>query len=226
MGPGSVVRRLRQERFWTLEDLRDAAQQSPVLKGKSKSWFALFETNGVRPQEELRGAFASVFGLSLKEFDAMWRGLGKPLQTAENAGIPVVNLSPAGTPINYHDHGITSRIGHRYLPRDGDTKSEDLFAVQVVGDSMSPRIMEGDDVILWPVPDGYPESQLEAKVVFVHFRDDDTNCLARVHWLKEQDPERGRRLELRKDNPKHKSRKVWFADLDQFAVMVQFRGKA
>lgn len=225
---GDCIRGLRQQREWTLEDIRDHAKGMglPLLGDKTMQWFALVETGKVKARAELREEFASLFKMTLAQFDAGWQHKNKPFQTAEDPGIPVINLTPAGDPINYLEHGVSSRQGYTYITRDDETKNAELFAVKVVGDSMTPRICEGDLVILWPVPEEYPMEALEGKVVYVHFKESDTNQLARLHWLDEEDPELGRRLELLKDNPKSKKRRVYFSELDQLALMVQFRGRA
>jgi transcriptional regulator with XRE-family HTH domain len=213
-----VVRRLREERGLTQAELAERFKKTP-------QWIFSVETSRIKLREPLRAKFANAFGITLADFDRMWQHSTMPLQTAENKGIPIINKTPAGEALNYQEYGVSSRHGHAYLPRDEDTRSEELFAVQVVGDSMLPRIREGDHAILWPIPEGYPEEQLDGRVVFVHFQADDTCQIARLHWMDDTDKELGRRVELRKDNPKFKGRKVWFSELDQLAVVVQIRGK-
>jgi transcriptional regulator with XRE-family HTH domain len=213
-----VVRRLREERGLTQAELAQRFK-------KTGQWVWSVETGRIKLKEPLRAKFAIAFGITLADFDRMWQRTKKPPRVKEDRGIPVINKTPAGEALNYQEYGVGSKHRHTYLSRDEETRSEEFFAVQVVGDSMLPRIREGDYAIMWSIPNNYPNKELEGRVVFVHFPADDTCQIARLYWLEDIDDQLGQRVELRRDNPIHKALQVWFSEIDRLALVVQLRGK-
>lgn len=61
----------------------------------------------------------------------------------KNVTIPVLGRVAAGVPINVEE----DVIGYEEIPLEW-TRSSDIFALQIQGDSMEPRILEGDVVIV------------------------------------------------------------------------------
>lgn len=140
---GRLVQRLRKERGWTLRDLAEKI-------GMSHANISAKEVGriGIKPDE--RKMFAEAFGLTLDQFDSMWRpDQEQALRTS--AGIPVINAAPAGRVVDYdHVHYDEFNTAHEYLPRAG-IEDKLAYAVVIVGDSMEPTLVEGDRVVFAPV---------------------------------------------------------------------------
>lgn len=175
-----------------------------------------------------RARIAQAFNLRLEEFDAMWSGTVAPRDPDEHAAderpagrIPVINSAPAGEVVNYEEWGVDSRDGFRYIDR-GSLVGGNLFAVEVVGESMETALFAGDEVVLrWmdPHQDGGHEPLHDGTVVFVRFSDDAPRAgctLAR--WYFNRD-----RITLRKDNPRFPPETYSREAISQVGKFVQRR---
>lgn len=215
---GEVIQRLREERGWTLKQLADKAKMPASVihqreKGKTR----------VKPDEY--AIWAEVFDVPLDSFLRMWQQSSLPLRTAEDRGIPIINKAPAGSAWNYESHGVSSRDGHSYMQRLPGEESDDLFAVEVIGDSMEPELREKDLVVLWPVAPGVPPESVDGRIVLASFNEENGGgvCLAKMKLTGESDDHLGLRATLLKLNPKHKSRDIWLTDLDRLASAVRLQ---
>lgn len=106
--------------------------------------------------------------------------------------IPIINKTPAGPARDYED------VGHNHydhLPMSPEMVGDpEAFAVEVIGDSMTPEFQPGDKIILSPrlkIRDG--------DVVFVRFdgSNDGECCLKRAFDLGDQ-------VRLESDNKRHR----------------------
>lgn len=178
--------------------------------------------SSITPPE--RRAFAKAFGLSLDQFDELWRGR-QVHSTPGPTGIPIVNAAPAGGFVDMFGDQIAQAEYHDaddYLDRDADTRDPLLFAVRVVGPSMYPSIRPGDHLVFSPVL-GVPrpaKHAVEGDVVFVRVGRDGPEhgvTIGRYHPIS---PEI---LEIRKDNPACPTLRIETRYLEQLAVCVQRR---
>ena len=126
------LRKAMSLKGWRQVDLKNALGESD---GQISSWY-----NGrYRPNAEAMARIANVLGVSVDYL------LGKeeppaadPPKTHE---VPVLGKVAAGVPISAQ----VDIIGTVYTEKDGE-----LYALRIKGDSMSPRIMDGDTVLVHP----------------------------------------------------------------------------
>jgi len=210
---GEVIKRLREERGWTLDDLEERA-------GLSRAAIHMRESGKTRVKADEIPLWAGVFEIGVDSFKRMWQDSSLNLRAAENAGIPIVNRAPAGPAWDYEGYGVSSRDGHSYLSRLPGEESDDLFAVEVVGDSMLPELRSGDLLVLWPVSPGVPPQTIDGRIVLASFAQEHGGgvSLAQIKFTGMTDAHRGLAAKLVKLNPKHKSRDIWLTDLDRLAV--------
>ncbi|MEM6457835.1 MAG: LexA family transcriptional regulator [Planctomycetota bacterium] len=201
---GTAIKRLREERGWTQTRLGkkvglDGTNIARRERGDTK----------VKPSE--RYQFAEAFGLSLAKFDDTWRVFNTE-RTRGGRGIPLINKAPAGEVHDYEEYGVDSGQGHEYLDY-GDIRDDQAFAVEIVGNSMQPRLNEGDRVIFSYCDPYRDDGKLTpGRIVFVRFAEGevpkmysnesrsgpqlDGGCMvARFYPLNEG------QILLRKDNP-------------------------
>lgn len=211
---GQLVRRLREERGWTLEQLAERlAISTSTLAKKERGEVS------IKPPE--RQQFAQAFKLTLDEFDEQWRG-SRLDRSVGGPGIPVINRAPAGQVIDYEEYGVDSGQGMEYLDW-GDIRDDLAFAVIVVGDSMEPSLHEGDYLILSSLSLPRPKVKLEdGAVVFVRFGPDSgrPGCTI-ARWYGQSDGS----IILRKDNARHPPIVCRRDDLEQLAVAIEKRSK-
>lgn len=189
---GAAIKRLREERGWTQQQLADAV-------GMDQTGIARRESGKTRVKPPERPRFAQAFGMSLLDFDQEWRR-GTVARSQGGPGIPIINRAPAGRVTDYEEYGIDSGQGYAYVDR-GDIDVALAFGVQVVGDSMEPRLNEGDQVILSPCDPYQPsENLVNGKIVFVRFTVDAGGGCVLARFFLENDG----KVRLQKDNPAHK----------------------
>jgi SOS-response transcriptional repressor LexA len=210
---GTAIKWLREERGWTQEELGakvglDGTNIARRESGKTK----------VKPEE--RHKFAAAFGMSLIEFDERWRQW-TVTRTRGGPGIPIINRAPAGEVRDYEEYGVDSGQGFEYVDA-GDIDDPLAFGVIVVGDSMEPRLKEGDYVILSPVDPYKPTDKLaNGKIVFVRFTADHDGGCVLARFFAEKDGQ----IRLQKDNPNYKAIVCDRNDIVSVAVAVERREK-
>lgn len=225
MSIGQAIRQLREEREWGLRDL--AAKVTALGLPLSHQAVQTREKGAVPVNPRERKIFARVFELSLEDFDKRWRGSKLDRTDGDESGrrgIPVINRAPAGMVIDYNEYGVDSGQGYEYIERG--TVDDDLaFAVVVVGDSMEPRLHEGDYLIFSPLNVPKPRAALDVGcVAFIRFAPDSKKvgcCLARFMG---KGPDG--KLRFSKDNPKHKGHVLAPTEIEQLAVAVERRSRA
>jgi transcriptional regulator with XRE-family HTH domain len=210
---GQAIRQLRKEQGLTLEELSEKM-------GMSIQSIQRRETGNAEVKPPERKAFAAAFGMSVDEFDQRWRAT-RIEQTRGGTGIPVINRAPAGSIIDYEEFGVDSGQGYEYIDYGGLPENEHLFAVVIVGDSMTPTLQDGDRVIFRPLDSYRPRTKWEdGRVCFVRFNEDydEPGCtVARVRSTGNG------HLMLIKDNPAHSARIVGREMISQIAVAVERR---
>lgn len=139
MKMGDYIRKLRQEKGLSQEQL--GALLDPVVnRGAVNKWEKGRVENIKRTHIQ---QMAQIFGISPVElmcFDDVDLSSARPIH--ETKRVPVVGRVAAGIPILAEENIID------YISVSEETDTEDLFALVISGDSMAPRIMDGDIVIV------------------------------------------------------------------------------
>jgi SOS-response transcriptional repressors (RecA-mediated autopeptidases) len=110
------------------------AKNFDVTRQAAGSW----ET-GTIPREPILSGLANFFNVSTD----FLLGIDQPNSPADWIEIPILGRIVAGTPIE----AITDIIGYEEIPPKL-AKTGEFFALQVTGDSMFPRVCDGDVVIV------------------------------------------------------------------------------
>lgn len=140
-----IVKNLRIEFNFTQEDLSKRLEIS-------KSTVAMWETGKRLPSPELYGALADVFNVDMDYLmgrtnvkrKVSYNFFGKEYSSSTSAvSIKVLGRVAAGIPINAIEEIIDTEEISEELAKTGE-----FFGLQIHGDSMEPRICEGDVVIV------------------------------------------------------------------------------
>lgn len=210
---GTLIRGLR------IGKRLDLLQLSCMLQTSARR-LELVEAGAVFPPAVERRAWASKLGFTdLLDFDRHWRDGWARVTRAHREGlIPVINKAPAGIPVDYQEFGIDSGVGYEYVPRSAQMDKHDiLFAVIVIGDSMSPAYREGDLVVFRPVT---PFERLpEGSPVFVRFSAQRDHACTFKNIARHTDGQ----LELRPENPAHATLIVAPDQIDRMSLAIERR---
>lgn len=125
---------LREKKELTQQQLADAL-------GISRSTIGMYEKGNREPDFETLEAIADFFNIN------MGRLIGD-LAPTKGKWIPVLGYVRAGIPMDAVEYIIDYEEISEEMARKGD-----FFALQIKGDSMEPRITEGDVVIVRKQPD-------------------------------------------------------------------------
>ena len=125
---------LREKKELTQQQLADAL-------GISRSTIGMYEKGNREPDFETLEAIADFFNIN------MGRLIGD-LAPQKGKWIPVLGLVRAGIPMDAVEYIIDYEEISEDMARQGE-----FFALQIKGDSMEPRIKEGDVVIVRKQPD-------------------------------------------------------------------------
>lgn len=180
----------------------------------------LVEAGAIFPPAGERRAWALRLGFTdLIDFDRHWRdGWTRVTRAHRDGFIPVINKAPAGPPVDYEEFGIDSGVGYEYVPRSEAMDEHDvLFAVIVIGDSMSPAYREGDLVVFRPVSQN--ERVPDGSAVFVRFTAERDHTCTFKNIIRHPDGQ----LELRPQNPAHKTILVAPQAIDRMSLAVERR---
>lgn len=158
---GDFQKRLRQAMFMKHIRQKDIAERTGISDGKISSY-----VNGrYKPNAEALAKIALALGV-----DAAWlAGEGPDVDPADLMvrdykfqPVPIVGRVAAGAPIFAVENQVDTIMVH-------DNRTG-LFGLRVVGDSMSPRIMDGDLVIV------YQQDTAEDGDIIVALVDDEATC--------------------------------------------------
>lgn len=214
---GQAIRRLREERGWTRSELGEKI-------GLNEENVARREKGMTKVEAAERFTFAKAFHLSIVEFDEAWR-LFHATRTQGGRGIPLINKAPAGEAVDFEEFGIDSGQGYEYLDF-GDIRDDQAFALEIVGDSMKPRLNEGDRVIFtYCDPYRGNEKLTDGKIVFVRFGEHKSSpgcdaCMVARFFRTDEG-----RILLRKDNPAWEPLSVEREAIVQMAIAIERREK-
>jgi SOS-response transcriptional repressor LexA len=187
--------------------------------GTTPGRLQLVETGAVFPAAIERRMWASKLGFAdLADFDHQWRdGWARVTAALRDGYVPIINKAPAGSPVDYEEYGIDSGVGFEYIPRTVGMEGELLFAVIVIGDSMSPVFVEGDLVIFRPIrqddliPDG--------SHVFVRFTAERQHGCTFKSVYRRADG----KLDLRPENPGYKTIIASGDEIERMALAIEKR---
>lgn len=205
---GLAIKELRQRRGLTVRELASKVNLS-------FSRVAAIERSGNLHPSKL-DVFATALGVSSEQLERETLRL----TAAAKLGIPLINVTPAGNVLDYTEWGTTSKDAPSYIDRDSDTQSDRLFALKIVGNSMSPTIEEGDICVFRSIDQENDEPPSPGSIVYVHLGNDAKHvggCCGRFYPLDAST------YRIRKDNPAHKSFDVNAEHVDQLAVCIQRR---
>lgn len=166
-----------------------------------------------------RKALATLFGMSLEQFDEKWRATKREMwDTGEM--IPVINRGPAGL-VYDHEEAHQNGAASEFIDR-GDIRDRDVFALIITGESMMPTLRDGDYVVFKPVQK-YREITIEpGTIVYVRMVDDaghDAGCTIARYFVE------GTLVSFQKDNPKFPRIIVPGERITQLATFVEMRRK-
>jgi SOS-response transcriptional repressor LexA len=187
--------------------------------GTTANRLRLVESGAVFPAAAERRTWACKLGFAdLIDFDKQWRDGWAQITAAHRDGyVPIINKAPAGSPVDYEEYGIDSGIGFEYIPRSQGMEGELLFAVIVIGDSMSPVFREGDLVIFRPVRQD--EAVADGSPVFIRFTADRQHaCTFKSIWRRTDG-----RLDLRPENAAHPTIIAAGEEIERMALAVERR---
>ena len=145
-----------------LQELRTSKKMTQADLGRvlkiSASTIGMYETDKRQPNFEIEEAIADFFNVDL---DYLRGKQDNPLQnmlslddiypkntSKELVAVPVLGRVAAGVPITAQE----DIIGWEEVPASW-VKNDTIFALQIKGDSMEPRMVEGDIVICRAQPD-------------------------------------------------------------------------
>ena len=137
---GQNLRRLRLGRGWTLEKLAEMVDSSP-------QYISAIEGGKRGLGVNLLTRLCNVFNVEAAEFTmAGDNAKSVPPPSGEIAVISMVNGGPAG----FYENPFADGGGFRYIKRPYDVTDPSAYAVEVRGDSMTPRYESGEMVIASP----------------------------------------------------------------------------
>lgn len=132
------IRELRKKRNITMKDLGYAI-------GVAESTISLYENGKRQPDNETMSKIADYFGVSIDYL------LGRSQSPSEKKGIikaPVLGYVAAGVPIEQ----IEDILDYEELDPESFNPTYEYFGLKIKGDSMQPRIADGDVVIVRKQP--------------------------------------------------------------------------
>lgn len=132
---GINIKELRKKKGLTQEKLASVI-------GVERSTVGKWESKNIIPSSEMLQYLADYFDVSI---DELLTTIGEQNNTSPKKGIkiPVLGRVQAGIPIE----AIEEIIDYEEIPRDMAYQGE-YFALQIKGDSMEPRMKEGDVIIV------------------------------------------------------------------------------
>lgn len=181
---GKKIRELRLRRGWTLRKLGEAV-------GKTPAYLSIIENKRRKIRLPLLADIARALGvdisyflgketpkksdilMDLQELIERHRETGR--RSADTARkVPILSDISAGPPFS-RDDPFPVGIAHEYIEVPADITDPQAFALRIKGDSMAPRLLGGDIVIVCP---SWEVRENHAVVVKVRdkVRDDEVTC--------------------------------------------------
>lgn len=138
----SIGKRLRMLR----EDLGLKQDSLADLLDVNRASISLYESNKRKPSQKILMKYAEIFDVST---DYILKGYSTPVEGKDYVRIKVYGSIPAGIPIEAIED-ISDTEDLSYLKFD---KNKDYLGLKVDGDSMFPKYIDGDTVIIEKTPD-------------------------------------------------------------------------
>lgn len=177
---GRKVRELRQRRGWTLRKLGDEI-------GKTAAYLSMIENGERAARIPVLARIAEVLGVELSFFTGEVDGVEKKsilkemqeLVDRHSVGgearsgahrVPVLSDISAGPPFSRTDQ-FPVGFAEEYIEIPDEVRDPHAFGLRIKGDSMEPRLFEGDVVIVCPSWKVRADRPVVAKV-----RDDEIAC--------------------------------------------------
>lgn len=135
------IKYLRTQRNMLQSDLAEA------LGYKSKATICRWENGETYPRARQQEQLSKLFDVSID--DLMHADLQRPTKAPSAVRIPILGRVPAGIPIE----AITDVEGWEEIPQAMTTGGREYFALRVTGDSMIPKYVDGDIIIVRIQPD-------------------------------------------------------------------------
>lgn len=139
-----IARRFKE----ALNDLRMSAQELSEKSGVGKSSISHYVNGSNCPSNKTAGLLAKVLGVNPAWLMDLSKDKYGRIANAKSVKVPVFGNVAAGIPIE----AIEDIIDYEEISADMAQRGE-FFGLRVKGDSMSPRIMDGDTVIVRSQPD-------------------------------------------------------------------------
>lgn len=136
---GEKIKDLRKKNNWSQEKLADLLNKEFGLK-TDRAMISKWETGYQTPVIYTISCMAKIFGVTLDYLN----GAEAPSNTKKNgSSIPVLGYVRAGIPIE----AVEEILDYEEISQEMANQGE-FFALAIKGDSMEPRITEGDVVIV------------------------------------------------------------------------------
>lgn len=139
MSIGKRLRMLREASNLKQDSLAD-------LLDVNRASISLYESNKRKPSQKILMKYAEIFDVST---DYILKGYSTPVEGQDYVRIKVYGSIPAGIPIEAIED-ISDTEDLSYLKFD---KNKDYLGLKVDGDSMFPKYIDGDTVIVEKTPD-------------------------------------------------------------------------
>lgn len=138
----SIGKRLRM-----LREASDLKQDSLAdLLDVNRASISLYESNKRKPSQKILMKYAEIFDVST---DYILKGYSTPVEGQDYVRIKVYGSIPAGIPIEaIEDISDTEDLSYRKFD-----KNKEYLGLKVDGDSMFPKYIDGDTVIIEKTPD-------------------------------------------------------------------------
>ena len=139
---------------------------------KSESTIRMWELGKSEPDLATIQNLSIIFGVSLDfllsgKNSTGWYGEDEPETTAQGIKIPVLGKVAAGIPIS----AITDILDYEEISPDMIKDGSEYFALSIKGDSMEPKISEGDVVIVRK-----QETCESGQIAIVQINGDEATC--------------------------------------------------
>ncbi len=136
---GSKIRDLRKQNHWKQDELAEKLNNEFGLK-IDRAMVSKWETGYQTPVIYTISCLAKLFDVSLDYLNGNTEG---NISTSKGVQIPVLGYVRAGIPIE----AVEEILDYEEISRDMARQGE-YFALSIKGDSMEPKISEGDVVIV------------------------------------------------------------------------------
>lgn len=236
---GEALRQIREEKGLNLRQLGE-------IVGRNHTWLHTRETSRIRIKPPDLKVIADGLGVTVDDvlgrianhrdisgFNPEMSQIRNPFGVSRvtlpvmsvagglgaKGGIPVVNRGKAGAVVDYETSGIRAGDHSETIDRASvQAAGEDVFAIVVVDESMSPRVNAGEYLVLQPV-DAVRATVPDDKVVLVQVSGETGHTLTR--WFAV--PGRPTQARLAKIDGRVMQRIVERADIASLAIAIERR---